>query len=124
MTDAGATAVVPFRVTTRQEADLVVVTVLGAVDTLTAETFRQRVIAAFELSPRVVCDISTVGFFDSTGLGALVDGRNRAVAIAGSLELVCTNPSMLKLFSITGLDELFPVHRSLDDLRQGTAIQV
>jgi anti-sigma B factor antagonist len=108
--------VVPFRVTTRQTADFAVVTVNGAVDTLTAPQFGERLIAAFEQRPRVVCDISSVEFFDSSGLGALVSGRNRAFVVGGSLELVCTNPSMLKLFSITGLDGLFPVHSSLDML--------
>ena len=105
----------PFRMTSRRLADFVVIAVTGAVDTLTAHAFGQQLVTALEQCPRVVCDISTVEFFDSSGLGALVNACNCALAISGSLELVCSNPSMLRLFDITGLDGLFVVHRSLDD---------
>jgi anti-sigma B factor antagonist len=65
--------------------------------------------------PKIILDLDGVGFLDSTGLGALVATRAAARDRNGALELVCTQQRILKLFTITGLDEVFRVHRSVDD---------
>ena len=51
-----------------------------------------------------------VEFLDSTGLGVLVGGLKRVRAHDGSLRLVCTQERILKIFRITGLTKVFPIH--------------
>ncbi|NED58366.1 STAS domain-containing protein, partial [Micromonospora aurantiaca] len=60
-------------------------------------------------------DMEKVEFLDSTGLGVLVGGLKRVRAHDGSLELVCTQERILKIFRITGLTKVFGIHDSIAD---------
>jgi anti-sigma B factor antagonist len=51
-------------------------------------------------------------FLDSTGLGVLVGGLKRVRGHDGSLQLVCTQERLLKIFRITGLSKVFAIHGS------------
>jgi anti-sigma B factor antagonist len=57
----------------------------------------------------VVVDLLRVDFIESTGLGALIGGRRRALALNGSLTLVAQDQQVLKVFRITGLDTVFTI---------------
>jgi anti-sigma B factor antagonist len=58
--------------------------------------------------------LDKVGFLDSTGLGVLVGGLKRVRAHDGSLDLVCTQQRILKIFRITGLTEVFGIYETVD----------
>ncbi len=68
-----------------------------------------------EGTTRVVVDLDDVDFIDSTGLGVLVGAVRRARSAEGDLRLVCTNPRILKVFDVTGLDDVFVIGESVDD---------
>ena len=67
-----------------------------------------------------VVDLEAVEFLDSTGLGVLVGGLKRVRAHEGSLRLVCTQERILKIFRITGLTKVFPIHSSVDEALSAT----
>jgi len=58
----------------------------------------------------IIIDMEAVEFLDSTGLGVLVGGLKKVRAHDGSLELVCTQDRLLKIFRITGLAKVFAIH--------------
>jgi anti-sigma B factor antagonist len=88
-----------------------VLAVSGEVDVYTAHTLRGRLTELIASGRHhLVVDLSEVDFIDSTGLGVLVGGLNKSVDAGGSLALVCQQASMLRLFEITGLDEVFVIH--------------
>ena len=58
--------------------------------------------------------MEAVEFLDSTGLGVLVGGLKKVRAHDGSLELVCTQDRLLKIFRITGLAKVFVIHDSAE----------
>lgn len=60
-----------------------------------------------------VLDIDGVDFLDSTGLGVLVVGRNRAHRNGVSLQFVCTHLQLLSLFRIVGLTKVIGIHPSV-----------
>jgi anti-sigma B factor antagonist len=60
----------------------------------------------------VVLDLSAVEFIDSTGLSVLLNGLRRVTRQRGRMALVCTNPTVLRLFEITRLDATFDIHPS------------
>ena len=68
----------------------------------------------------LVVDMEGVDFLDSTGLGVLVGGLKRVRAHEGSLRLVCTQERILKIFRITGLTKVFPIHASVDEALAAT----
>ncbi len=45
----------------------------------------------------------------------LVGGLKRVRNHDGSLQLVCTQEKILKIFRITGLTKVFPIHASVKD---------
>ncbi|MEO6885246.1 MAG: STAS domain-containing protein [Jatrophihabitantaceae bacterium] len=104
----------------RIEAGHTVIAVSGEVDLHSAPQLRDRLNAALaERGAAVVLDLSEVGFLDSTGLGVLVAARAAANDGGGAIPLVCTQDRILKLFTITGLDDVFDVHPSVADALAG-----
>ena len=88
----------------------------GEVDLATVSRLRDAV--SDHLSQgrtRLLLDLSAVTFIDSTGLGVIVGAAKKAYGLGGSLELVCDNPRILRLLTITGLARSFPVHATLAD---------
>src|SRR5918992_2831631 len=92
-----------------------VVDVKGEIDVYTAPKLREKLIELVsEGSHNVVVNLEGVDFLDSTGLGVLVGALKRVKAHDGSLSLVCTQDKILKIFKITGLTKVFPIHSSVD----------
>ena len=63
----------------------------------------------------VVIDLGELTFLDSTGLMVLLNGLRRVVRQGGNLAIVCTNPTVLRLFDITGTKTTFTVVESRDE---------
>ena len=92
-----------------------VVTVEGEIDIYTAPRLRELLIElATKGNYRIVVNLEKVGFLDSTGLGVLVGGLKRVRAHDGSLDLVCAQERILKIFRITGLTKVFGIYQSVD----------
>jgi anti-sigma B factor antagonist len=107
---------VKLSVSMTERDDVVIMTVSGEVDVYTAPQLRSALeerVAAEQI--KIVIDLQGVGFLDSTGLGVLV-GRLKALRkIGGSLRVVCTDERILRLFAITGLDQVLPIHDTVDE---------
>lgn len=83
----------------------------GEVDLYTAPEFKERMVQLIESGKKqVIVDLSKATFIDSTTLGVLVGGVKRLRPAGGSLALVCTDQNIRKIFEITGLDRVFPIH--------------
>ena len=92
-----------------------VIDVQGEIDMYTAPRLRELLINLVSKgSYQLVADLDKVGFLDSTGLGVLVGGLRRVRAHDGSLDLVCMQQRILKIFRITGLTEVFGIYETVD----------
>ncbi len=102
--------------TTREADGKTIVAVGGEIDVYTAPKLRDKIT---ELvgggSYHLVVDMQQVEFLDSTGLGVLVGGLKKVRAHDGSLQLVCNQDRLLKIFRITGLAKVFVIHESADE---------
>jgi anti-sigma B factor antagonist len=66
-----------------------------------------------------VMDMTGTQFCDSAGLGVLVRAHNWALAEGGELRLVIPASAMvLRIFAITGLDQVIPNFADLDEALQ------
>jgi anti-sigma B factor antagonist len=82
----------------------------GEVHVSTAPELSDRLNQAIgEGSTRLVLDFSGVEFIDSTGLSVLLNALRRITRRQGALSVVCTNPTVLRLFEITRLDSTFDI---------------
>ena len=109
-------------VVTRREGVRTVISVTGEIDVYTAPTLRERLnelVADGEY--HLVVDMAGVDFLDSTGLGVLVGGLKRVRSYDGTLSLVCSQEKILKVFRITGLTKVFPIHATLAEALEDTS---
>jgi anti-sigma B factor antagonist len=91
-----------------------IVAVTGEVDVYSAPALKDKItelIGSGETT--LIVDLGGVAFLDSTGLGALVEGRTATADAGGSMPLVCGQERILKLFTITGLDGVFTIHPTI-----------
>jgi anti-sigma B factor antagonist len=110
-TREGLEAFVDLSLSDRAEGDCMVVEVGGEIDVYTAPRLREKLVDLVGAGNyHLVIDMEHVDFLDSTGLGVLVGGLKRVRSNDGSLRIVCTQERLLKIFRITGLTKVFPIH--------------
>ncbi|GAA4671312.1 anti-sigma factor antagonist [Nocardioides nanhaiensis] len=102
---------------TRDAGGRTIVSVGGEIDVYTAPKLRDKITELVGAGVYdIVVDMEAVEFLDSTGLGVLVGGLKKVRAHDGSLQLICNQDRLLKIFRITGLAKVFVIHESADAL--------
>ncbi|HSN06442.1 MAG TPA: STAS domain-containing protein [Candidatus Angelobacter sp.] len=104
-------------VSTHEEAGRVVVAAIGEIDVFTAPQLDHE-LSRLTADGRtdLVVDLSRVDFLDSTGLSVLVKALKRVREVdGGRLDVVVSVERVAKVFRITGLDQLIPLHPSVAD---------
>jgi anti-sigma B factor antagonist len=93
-----------------------IIRVGGELDIYTAPRLRSALEDAM-LQPqvRIVLDLCHVQFIDSTALGVLAYAFERAQAQQRDLRLVLDDPYLLKMFRITGFDNVFAIYPTIDE---------
>jgi anti-sigma B factor antagonist len=95
------------------DAEVRVARLLGEVDLHSAASLSAKLDNLIANDNKIVLDLDEVGFLDSTGLGVLVAARTNATESGGDFVLVCNQPRIVKLFTITGLQNVFTFHRDV-----------
>lgn len=104
-----------LRLDVSEQGDWSVLAVGGEIDVATAPRLREQLIALVnDQRYRLVVDLSGVDFIDSTGLGVLIGALKRVRSHDGDLHLVCSDSRIVRVFEITGLDQIFRIHETLD----------
>lgn len=93
-----------------------VIELSGEIDVYTAPRLREALVSLVDAGNyRLIIDMEGVEFLDSTGLGVLVGGLKRVRSHDGTIDLVCTQGRILRIFRITGLIKVFNIHDTVDD---------
>ena len=105
-----------FAATTEQlDSGTPVVRVMGEVDRATVQELEQTLLGGGEdLTGALIVDLTSCTFLDASGLGALITTRKRLHRSSRRLALVLSKPSVLRIFQITALDQVFEIYPSLD----------
>jgi anti-sigma B factor antagonist len=86
------------------------------VDINNAAWLRAALLQSAALGPgTLVVDMTRTQFCDTAGLHALVRAHKRAQAKGGRVLLVLPGATVLRIFSITGLDAVIPNFPSLEE---------
>ena len=97
-----------------------VVRVAGELDLHTSPQLRDHVLGLMGEQPvRLALDLSAVGFMDSSSLGMLVTCLKRVREREGELVLVGVSGPPMKVLALTGLDRVFDLTPSIEDLPLG-----
>lgn len=104
-------------VTGGNDSDAVVIVVGGELDHEHSPRMRAHIDAAIRAGRRhLVLDFSEVSVIDSTGIGVLVGAVAKLKEIdGGSLAVACVSANVKRIFQLTGLDSMIPLHSSRDE---------
>lgn len=96
-----------------------VLQVVGDIDMQTAGALRDQLSECLEAgATRVVVDLSSVDFLDSSALGALVAAARTASESGGVLRVAAPRPHVRKIFQITRLIEVLGVADTVEGALQ------
>jgi anti-sigma B factor antagonist len=99
----------------RLDEHTTLIAVEGELDLATAPQLKWRLVDALEGGrTAIVVDLADVTFMDSTALGVLV-GVRRGLDVGARLGVVCTEPNVLNIFQVSGLDAAFALFGSRDE---------
>ena len=113
-----------FDINTEQLGDSsYVISLTGEVDLYTAPEFKQQLLEVINQGAKeVVVDFSNTTFIDSTTLGVLVGGVKRLRPDGGKLSIVCSDRNITKIFEITGLNRVFPIHADRAEVLESAGV--
>ena len=106
--DPGSAVQGELRLNIVADGSWTVVVCEGDLDVTTSSELRAVIQQDVECTGLVV-DLDRVSFIDSTALGVLIAARKRMRRDGRAFRIVATNPTILRIFTITGLDDLFDV---------------
>lgn len=90
----------------------------GELDIATQSHLRERMTQLLgDGRQHLVVDLGETTFIDSTALGCLIGGRERALSGGGSFALICQSPRIVKLLDLTRLSEIFTRYETREDWR-------
>jgi len=91
--------------------------VKGEIDLFNAKALKDKVNFVMEDSEsgNLVLDMQSLKYIDSTGLGILIGIKRRLTERKGQLILVIADERIKKLFTITGLVNVFSIAGSLEE---------
>ena len=90
------------------------------IDLGNAESLRASLLAAAEAgTDTVIVDMTRTAFCDSTGLNVLVRAHKQLEAQQRNLRIVFREPTLLRIFTVTGMSSMFHLFPSLDEALAG-----
>ena len=102
-------------VTTTEARGCTLVAMAGELDIYTAPNLSEVISEMIRDGKyNLVIDLTRVEFLDSTALGVLVGALKKIKASNGSLQLVCNEDRLLKIFRMTGLTTVFVIHDTVE----------
>lgn len=106
----------PFEIREHDAGGAHVIAMRGELDLATAPRLAVRIDATRRNGGRrLLVDLTTADFCDSSGLRALVGCRQEIVASGGRMAVAIRSDSAVgRMFSVAGAHELLPVYESVD----------
>ncbi|MGN7247988.1 STAS domain-containing protein [Janibacter anophelis] len=105
----------PISVTTSTTGEVNIVHVSGEIDVTSAAVLRDALEALIaDGRRRLTLDLGEVTFMDSTGLGIVVGRLKKLTRHGGVLTVAADHERVLRVFTITGLDQLIDIHPTLE----------
>ncbi|MET8141646.1 STAS domain-containing protein [Sphaerisporangium sp. NPDC005288] len=104
-----------LRLARRAFGDAVVVAVEGELDLFTAPFLRDEVRDAIKQdSSRLVLDLASLSFMDSSGLSVLIEAWRLATGEGGGVSLAAPQAPVARILRTTGLDRRIKVYPDVD----------
>ena len=92
-----------------------VVRVTGELDLSTHDRLGDELTSIAAGGGAIVVDLSACDFIDSSGIRALLIGRQAAEDNGGTLSLAAAKPQVVRILDVTGVASALPIHASAEE---------
>jgi anti-sigma B factor antagonist len=107
-------------ITERRTADIVTLSLSGKLDTTTAKTFEERMLAHIEAGDRrFIIDLAQLDYISSAGLRVFLLAAKRLESGKGKIVLCSLKNPVREVFDIAGFSSIFSVYGSHDEAMKG-----
>lgn len=91
----------------------------GEIDVYTAPQLKQQILDMLDKGViHIIVNLADVEYLDSAALGVLIGGLKRLRERNGTLDIICPNTRIKRIFEITGLDKIFDIYATEDEAVQ------
>jgi anti-sigma B factor antagonist len=80
-----------------------------------SEQFKAQLLQLLSPNKKMVMDLSSIAYMDSSFLGALVASLKQAIAIKADIILVGLQPDIYNLFTLIRLDKVFKIYGDVNE---------
>lgn len=99
-----------------KQGDLVVISVEGRIDTMSAPKLEERLLERISLGEtRLVVNFASVDYISSAGLRSLMVAAKNASARGGKLSCSSLSGVVKKVFQVSGFATILPVYGSVEE---------
>ena len=100
----------------RRTAEIITLSLSGKLDTTSAKTFEEKVLARVDAGERrLVIDLAQLDYISSAGLRVLILAGKRLGGADGKLVLCSLKEPVREVFDIAGFSSIFAVYGSHDE---------
>ncbi|AWW26470.1 STAS domain-containing protein [Acetobacterium sp. KB-1] len=86
------------------------VSIKGEIDIYSIEKFRESIEREIKTkATEIILDCSELSYMDSTGMGVLIELRNKSKEMGQRIIMMNPRPNIKKLLSLTGVDKIIEI---------------
>jgi len=108
------------QINVRQDQDLLIVSVDGRIDTISAPDFQHQMEAIIQRGDkRIVMDLERLDYISSAGLRSILYTAKKVRSLGGTVSCCALQTMVQKVFDVSGFTGLIPVYGSVDEALMG-----
>ena len=86
------------------------VSIRGEIDIYSIEKFRESIEEKIKTqASEIILDCSELSYMDSTGMGVLIELRNKTKELGQKIIMMNPRPNIRKLLALTGVDKIIEI---------------
>jgi len=91
-----------------------IVALTGEIDLESSPKARQVLLETIDRSTKVLIDMASVTYIDSSGIASLVEAFQRTKKKGGQLAFIRLNPAVVRVLTLARLDKVFVIHADME----------
>lgn len=101
----------------KKEADIIVLTPVGRIDTSCAKQFEEGVISNIENATKTIIKFDKIDYISSAGLRVILIAGKKMTAKKGVLTLCLMSPKIQEVFKMSGFDKILKIFPTFEDAK-------
>ncbi len=106
--------------TVREQQGYHIIALTGEIDLESSPKARQILLETIDRSAKVLIDMASVTYIDSSGIATLVEAFQRTKKKEGYLAFICLSQAVVRVLTLARLDKVFIIHTDMESAIHAT----